>query len=134
MGKCRKLEKGARCGRKFGGRCCGKGRYCSKWNWCGTSKLHKRTQQRRYSNWVLKKRHPNHKCRKLEKGARCGKQFGGRCCGKGRFCSKWNWCGTSKLHKSTKQRRYSNWVLKKRRPNHKCRKLEKGARCGKQFG
>ena len=77
----------ARCGKKLGGRCCGKGRYYSKWNWCGTSKLHKRIQQRKYSNFVLKKPH-NHKCRKLEKGARCCKKFSGRCCGKGRYCSK----------------------------------------------
>merc|ERR1711992_208500 len=56
-----------------------------------------------------------------EKGARCGARYGGRSCGKGRYCSRWNWCGTSHLHKSTARPKYSNCTT------FRCQLPEKGA-------
>merc|ERR1711975_154009 len=44
---------------------------------------------------------------KVSKNGRCGKAFGNTRCGaRGVFCSKWNWCGTSALHKRTHQAKY----------------------------
>merc|ERR1719359_2447770 len=44
---------------------------------------------------------------KVSKNGRCGKAFGNtRCTKAGVFCSKWNWCGTSALHKKTHQPKY----------------------------
>merc|ERR1712178_639984 len=41
---------------------------------------------------------------KVSKNGRCGKRYGmTRCAGTKAFCSKWNWCGTSALHKKTHQ-------------------------------
>merc|ERR1711881_138066 len=42
------LSKNGRCGPKYGNTICPAG-YCSKWWWCGTSKLHKSTQQPKYN-------------------------------------------------------------------------------------
>merc|ERR1711912_229088 len=43
------VSKNGRCGKAFGNtRCTKAGVYCSKWNWCGTSALHKRTHQAKY--------------------------------------------------------------------------------------
>merc|ERR1712228_850480 len=39
-----------RCGASFGGRVCRKGRYCSKYNICGSQAFFKNTQQSKYSN------------------------------------------------------------------------------------
>merc|ERR1711985_65606 len=41
----------------------------------------------------------------LSKNGRCGPNFGNTICPAG-FCSKWWWCGTSALHKSTHQVKY----------------------------
>merc|ERR1712072_730834 len=41
----------------------------------------------------------------LSKNGRCGPKFGNTICPKG-YCSKWWWCGTSALHKSTHQVKY----------------------------
>merc|ERR1711988_1178900 len=41
----------------------------------------------------------------LSKNGRCGPQFGSTICPSG-YCSKWWWCGTSALHKSTHQAKY----------------------------
>merc|ERR1711937_301301 len=38
----------------------------------------------------------------VSKNGRCGKAFGNTICAWG-YCSRWNWCGTSALHKSTHQ-------------------------------
>merc|ERR1712021_2642 len=38
----------------------------------------------------------------VSKNGRCGKAFHNTICASG-FCSKWNWCGSSALHKSTHQ-------------------------------
>merc|ERR1712139_37741 len=43
-----KLSTNGRCGPAFQNTRCAAG-YCSKWNWCGTSKLHKNTQQAKFS-------------------------------------------------------------------------------------
>merc|ERR1712216_1074142 len=41
----------------------------------------------------------------LSKNGRCGPKFGNTICPSG-YCSKWWWCGTSALHKSTHQVKY----------------------------
>merc|ERR1712193_428238 len=41
----------------------------------------------------------------VSKNGRCGAKFGHTICAWG-YCSRWNWCGTSKLHKSTHQPKY----------------------------
>merc|ERR550514_995410 len=38
------ISKNGRCGKAFKNTRCAGG-YCSRWNWCGTSALHKRTHQ-----------------------------------------------------------------------------------------
>merc|ERR1711957_97000 len=38
----------------------------------------------------------------VSKNGRCGKSFHNTICPAG-WCSKWNWCGTSALHKKTHQ-------------------------------
>merc|ERR1719379_1428743 len=50
------------------------------------------------------KAHPSCKLA-ISKNGRCGKAFGNTRCAGG-FCSKWNWCGTSALHKKTHQAMY----------------------------
>merc|ERR1711874_385064 len=45
---------------------------------------------------------PKTKCHTISKNGRCGKSFKNTQCAIG-FCSKWNWCGTSSLHKKTHQ-------------------------------
>merc|ERR1712227_446932 len=50
------------------------------------------------------KAHPSCKLA-ISKNGRCGKAFGNTRCAGG-FCSKWNWCGTSALHKRTHQAKY----------------------------
>merc|ERR1711988_1271644 len=47
------------------------------------------------------KPHPSCKLA-LSKNGRCGKAFKNTRCASG-FCSRWNWCGTSALHKKTHQ-------------------------------
>merc|ERR1739848_790022 len=41
----------------------------------------------------------------LSKNGRCGPKYGNTICPAG-YCSKWWWCGTSALHKSTHQVKY----------------------------
>merc|ERR1712007_219723 len=41
----------------------------------------------------------------LSKNGRCGPKYGNTICPSG-YCSKWWWCGTSALHKSTHQVKY----------------------------
>merc|ERR1712072_1433383 len=41
----------------------------------------------------------------LSKNGRCGPKYGNTICPAG-YCSKWWWCGTSALHKSTHQAKY----------------------------
>merc|ERR1711904_526000 len=41
----------------------------------------------------------------LSKNGRCGPSYGNTICPSG-YCSKWWWCGTSALHKSTHQAAY----------------------------
>merc|ERR1712226_708692 len=41
----------------------------------------------------------------LSKNGRCGPKYGNTICPAG-YCSKWWWCGTSALHKSTHQAAY----------------------------
>merc|ERR1711881_44537 len=57
---------------------------------------------------VVKKAKKSQFCSlKVSKNGRCGKAFGNtRCTKAGVFCSKWNWCGTSALHKKTHQPKY----------------------------
>merc|ERR1740138_255920 len=47
------------------------------------------------------KAHPSCKLA-LSKNGRCGKAFANTRCASG-FCSRWNWCGASALHKKTHQ-------------------------------
>merc|ERR1719326_2223376 len=122
------VSKNGRCGPKFGNTRCAGGpkAFCSKWGWCGTSKLHKKTNQVRFMGRicrVLKAKKPvvrksNLKVAcalKVSKNGRCGVKFGRtRCGGKGAFCSKWGWCGTSKLHKKTQQALYNSRVCAKK--------------------
>merc|ERR1711881_416797 len=124
MPKCN-LSKNGRCGPTFGNTICPSG-YCSKWWWCGTSALHKSTHQAKYDakptcaakkavKKVVKKaakkaakkvvKKAAAKCN-LSKNGRCGPKFGNTICPSG-YCSKWWWCGTSKLHKSTQQPKYN---------------------------
>merc|ERR1712151_221779 len=95
------VSKNGRCGKAFNNTTCAWG-YCSKWNWCGTSKLHKSTHQAKYDAKPACK--AAKKCN-VSKNGRCGAKFGNTICAWG-YCSKWNWCGTSKLHKSTHQPKY----------------------------
>merc|ERR1712039_66899 len=47
------VSKNGRCGARFGNtRCAGNktGVYCSRWNWCGTSALHKKTAQAKFNS------------------------------------------------------------------------------------
>merc|ERR1719335_993481 len=114
------ISKNGRCGKAFGNTRCAGG-FCSKWNWCGTSALHKKTHQAMYDARkcpAAKKPSPKKPAvkptkkvgacaLKVSKNGRCGKAFGNTRCGaKGVFCSKWNWCGTSALHKRTHQAKY----------------------------
>merc|ERR1711977_805888 len=103
MPKCN-LSKNGRCGPTFGNTICPSG-YCSKWWWCGTSALHKSTHQAKYDakpGCAAKK--PAPKCN-VSKNGRCGPKYGKTICPAG-YCSKWAWCGTSALHKSTHQAAY----------------------------
>merc|ERR1711976_912656 len=114
------ISKNGRCGKAFGNTRCAGG-FCSKWNGCGTSALHKKTHQAMYDARkcpAAKKPSPKKPAvkptkkvgacaLKVSKNGRCGKAFGNTRCGaKGVFCSKWNWCGTSALHKRTHQAKY----------------------------
>merc|ERR1711904_176879 len=45
-------------------------------------------------------------CAKMSRNGRCGKAFGSTIC-KNSYCSRWNWCGLSALHKSTQQKPFS---------------------------
>jgi len=112
------LETKARCGTFDNKKCCGKGRFCSAWGWCGTSALHKKwSAQAKYAidTWGKSVKKTVKKTKKAcppETKSRCGRFDGGKCCGKGRFCSAWGWCGTSALHKRwSSQAKYSvaNW-------------------------
>merc|ERR1712139_457559 len=109
----RKVSKNGRCGTKFGNTRCAGG-YCSKWNWCGSSALHKKTHQAKFDAVKCPSKKPvapkkNVGCSlKVSKNGRCGRKFGNtRCAQAGSFCSRWNWCGKSKLHKKTQQRRFN---------------------------
>merc|ERR1711904_365223 len=120
------LSKNGRCGPSYGNTICPSG-YCSKWWWCGTSALHKSTHQVKYDakpacaakkavkkvKVTLKKKPAPKpapkkpaapKCN-LSKNGRCGPKYGNTICPSG-YCSKWWWCGTSALHKSTHQAKY----------------------------
>merc|ERR1711957_421237 len=111
------VSKNGRCGKSFHNTICPAG-WCSRWNWCGTSALHKKTHQVAFdakkrcakkSKVVIKKAKKsakkmvkkNPKCN-VSKNGRCGKSFHNTICPAG-WCSKWNWCGTSALHKKTHQ-------------------------------
>merc|ERR1712167_463151 len=75
-----------------------------------------RSQSRRFKKKVVKKpdmkvtlkkkvvKKAAAKCN-LSKNGRCGPKFGNTICPSG-YCSKWWWCGTSALHKSTHQVQY----------------------------
>merc|ERR1712139_416080 len=109
----RAVSKNGRCGTKFGNTRCAGG-YCSKWNWCGSSALHKKTHQAKFDAVKCPSKKPvapkkNVGCSlKVSKNGRCGRKFGNtRCAQAGSFCSRWNWCGKSKLHKKTQQRRFN---------------------------
>merc|ERR1711998_299947 len=71
-----------RCGARFGKtRCTRAGVYCSRWNWCGTSALHKRTHQALYDGRncgakVVKKRVVKKRIvKKAKKAAKKGKKI-----------------------------------------------------------
>merc|ERR1712139_326229 len=109
----RAVSKNGRCGTKFGNTRCAGG-YCSKWNWCGSSALHKKTHQAKFDAVKCPSKKPvapkkNVGCSlKVSKNGRCGKRFGNtRCARVGTYCSRWNWCGASKLHKKTQQKRFN---------------------------
>jgi len=60
------------------------------------------------ANQILSYKRSSYVC-ESKCGYKCGKQNGRNCvCGKNRFCSRWNWCGTSALHKSTSKQTLSN--------------------------
>merc|ERR1712178_361294 len=50
---CSKMSRNGRCGARYGHTWCNNS-YCSRWNWCGTSALHKRTKQAAYSKGNMK--------------------------------------------------------------------------------
>merc|ERR1711881_770025 len=143
MPKCN-LSKNGRCGPSYGNTICPSG-YCSQWWWCGTSALHKSTHQAKYdakpacaAKKAVKKAAP--KCN-LSKNGRCGPKYGNTICPSG-YCSKWWWCGTSALHKSTHQAKYdakptcaAKKAVKKvvKKAAAKCN-LPKNGRCGPKFG
>merc|ERR1712087_472518 len=95
----------------MGNTICPKG-WCSRWNWCGTSSLHKSTHQAAFDakpacsakKVVLKAKKVAKKVIKcnVSKNGRCGKPFHNTICAWG-YCSRWNWWGTSALHKRTHQ-------------------------------
>merc|ERR1711904_621145 len=165
---CNRMSKNGRCGKAFGNTICN-GVWCSKWNWCGTSALHKSTMQKAFSLGNFKacakkapvkkpvgKKPPVKKpvgkkvagtpCNRMSKNGRCGKAFGNTICN-GVWCSKWNWCGLSALHKSTMQKPFSmgNFAhcVKPGKPKPKvpvkgkagvpCTRMGKNGRCGKAF-
>jgi hypothetical protein len=93
------------------------------------------------------KAHPSCKLA-VSKNGRCGKAFGNTRCPTG-FCSKWNWCGVSALHKKTHQaafdaRKCAKAAGKKaKKPAKKtgkkvaagCKlKVSKNGRCGAKYG
>merc|ERR1712232_354207 len=125
------MSTNGRCGPAFGNTACKCGVSCSKWNWCGTSKLHHSTKQAKYSNQgcTKGKKPPAKKLTlKLSKNGRCGAKFGNTACKCGVSCSRWNWCGTSKLHHSTKQAKYSNFNCGKKLAKKAAKKAKKPAK------
>merc|ERR1711881_748920 len=69
----------------------------------------------------------------LSKNGRCGPTFGKTICPSG-YCSKWWWCGTSALHKSTHQAAYdAKPGCAAKKPAPKCN-LSKNGRCGPKYG
>merc|ERR1719450_1498299 len=95
------------------------------------------------------KQHPSCKLA-VSKNGRCGKAFGNTRCAGG-FCSRWNWCGTSALHKKTHQAAFDARKCPKKatikvkvtkKPAVKivkkvgacALKVSKNGRCGKAFG
>jgi hypothetical protein len=112
-----KVSSNGRCGSKYGNtRCAGKREgavSCSRWSWCGTSPLHKKTNQVKYQSHKCgaAKVTPTglRACLKMSKNGRCGRKYGSTQCGTSTkvFCSRWNWCGTSRLHKNGSQKKFN---------------------------
>merc|ERR1712185_138151 len=161
------VSKNGRCGKAYANTRCPAG-YCSRWNWCGTSPLHKKTHQAAFDarkcpkakaakkvtkktvkkpvKKIVKKVHAGCKLR-VSKNGRCGAKFGKtRCTRAGVYCSRWNWCGTSALHKRTHQALYDGRncgakvvkkrvvkkVVKKAKKAKKARKVVKKAKKAKK--
>merc|ERR1711988_1251897 len=118
------VAKNMRCGARYKTRCPPK-TFCSRWGWCGTSALHKKTHQALFDGRICKaakkrvvKKKAVKKVKKVaKKGAcrypvsrngRCGRRHRNtRCAGVRQFCSRWGWCGTSRLHKRTQQKLFN---------------------------
>merc|ERR1712072_1018908 len=101
------LSKNGRCGVPFGNTRCPWG-FCSKWNWCGTTPLHKKTHQPPFDaspHCTKKAAKKQPKCN-LSKNGKCGPANGGTICPVG-YCSKAGTCGTDKMHKAEAQRDFS---------------------------
>merc|ERR1712151_72357 len=79
------LTKSNRCGPYFNNQVCGKGKYCSRYSYCGSSSYYIHNHVARYSNM--------YGCCLLQSGDhRCGPSYGHRSCGAGKYCSPWGWC------------------------------------------
>merc|ERR1712139_205412 len=124
------VAKKGRCGAKFRARCPLK-QSCSKWGWCGTSALHKKTAQKLFNGRrckavkkrvaqenqedhqkgkkVVKKGKFSRWCKlRVTKNGRCGRKFKNtRCASRGQYCSRWGWCGRSSLHRRTSTKRFN---------------------------
>merc|ERR1712146_608570 len=129
------VSKNGRCGPAHRHtRCPGNGGvYCSKWGWCGTSATHKRYQVKLYnSHHCGKKRAPprivkSHNCKlRLSRNGRCVPHFHNtRCARRGQFCSRWNWCGKTRMHRLHSQKRfnYIRCAKQKRAPKHRGKRI-----------
>merc|ERR1712139_229841 len=112
------VAKKGRCGAKFRARCPLK-QSCSKWGWCGTSALHKKTAQKLFNGRrckttkkvkkVVKKGKFSRWCKlRVTKNGRCGRKFKNtRRASRGQYCSRWGWCGRSSLHRRTSTKRFN---------------------------
>merc|ERR1712039_817588 len=141
------VSKNGRCGTKYGNtRCAGnKGVFCSRWAWCGTSALHKKTHQAKFDSQTCGAAKPKAaakkvvkkaakkapvKCLKDSKNGRCGKAHGNTKCGQNPkvFCSRWGWCGPSALHKKTHQAAYDGKACGAKKPAAKKAAPKKAAK------
>merc|ERR1711912_187760 len=103
------------------------------------SSLHKSTHQADYDSNTKSCTKPSLRRRllktcKMSKNGRCSPAHGHTVC-TGGYCSRWGWCGTSSLHKSTRQTNYDSNTSSCTKPvTIKTCKMSKNGRCGPSHG